>query len=102
MTRTEREQQRRHREIETAEIREAIAGSAITGTISRKLGDELIDASREAVAAWYERKNSIDRMGRAIANLERLVGRASSDEPDPVDKWAVQREYVEKIRKEPR
>jgi len=97
MTRTEREQQRR-REIETAEIREAIAGSAITGTISRKLGDELIDASREAVAAWYERKNSIDRMSRAIANLERLVGRAS----DPVDKWAVQREYVEKIRKEPR
>jgi len=55
MTRTEREQQRR-REIETAEIREAIAGSAITGTISRKLGDELIDASREAVAACTSAK----------------------------------------------
>ena len=74
MTRTERQQQRRH-EIETAEIREAIAGAAVTGTISRKLGDELIDASREVVAAWHERNNSITRMSRAVAKLERLVGR---------------------------
>jgi len=72
---TSAEKQQRRRLMETAEIREAIAASAVKGTISRRLGDELIDASREVVAAWYERSNSVTRMRRAVANLERLVGR---------------------------
>ena len=69
---------------ERDEIREAMTASAATESIGRSLGDELITASREAVAAWHQRRNMVHsvwlgtgeaRMVAAIANLERLVGR---------------------------
>jgi ribosomal protein S7 len=63
------------REIERAEIRTAIATSSARETIGRRLGDELIAAAREAVVAWHERRNSEQRMARAVARLEELVGR---------------------------
>ena len=64
----------RSRERERNEIREAMTASATTESIGRRLGDELIAAGREAVAAWRERRNSEDRMAAAIAKLEELVG----------------------------
>jgi hypothetical protein len=77
MTDAEREHMRTavSRGIERGLIREAMTGSAATETIGRKLGDELITASREVVTAWHERRNSEDRMAQAIAELERLVGK---------------------------
>jgi hypothetical protein len=48
-------------------------------SIGRRLGDELIAASREVVDAWYtarQRRNMrAVRMRVAIEQLERLVGR---------------------------
>jgi hypothetical protein len=63
------------RGMEHGLIREAMTASAATETIGRKLGDELIAATREAIAAWHERRNSEHRMWRAMAALERLVGK---------------------------
>jgi hypothetical protein len=59
------------RQIERGLIREAIA----TRTIERRLGDELIAAGRDVVAAWHERRNSEDRLAKAVAHLEKLVGK---------------------------
>lgn len=58
-------------------IREAMAASAATETIGRRLGDDLIAASREAVAAYYAPFSSARavRLRDAIVKLERLVGR---------------------------
>jgi ribosomal protein S7 len=77
MTDAERDHMRTvvSRGIERGLIREAMTASAATETIGRKLGDELITASREVVTAWHERRNSEDRMAQAIAELERLVGK---------------------------
>jgi hypothetical protein len=61
--------------IERDMIRSALAQATVHGSISRKLGDELIDAGREVVAAWHARQNSQERLFRAINKLERLVGR---------------------------
>lgn len=63
------------RGMERGLIREAMTASAATETIGRRLGDELIAASREAIAAWHERRNSEDRMAQAISKLEELVGK---------------------------
>jgi uncharacterized protein (DUF2336 family) len=63
------------RQRERDEVRTALAQSHATETIGRKLGDELITASREAIAAWHERNNSEARMGKAIERLEELVGK---------------------------
>lgn len=75
---TSAERQELHKAIARArerdEIREAIAAGTVQASIDRLLGDELIAATREAVAAWRERRNSEDRMARAIAKLEELVG----------------------------
>jgi hypothetical protein len=60
---------------ERALIREAIAASASTETIGRRLGDELITAARDAILIWHERRNSEERLAQAIARLEELVGR---------------------------
>jgi ribosomal protein S7 len=77
MTDAERDHMRTavSRGMERGLIREAMTASAATETIGRRLGDELITASREAIAAWHERRNSENRMAQAIAELERLVGR---------------------------
>jgi ribosomal protein S7 len=74
MTPAEHEALRRRAE-ERGEIRAAIAKSATTESIGRKLGDDLIDASREVVAAWHERSNSEHRMAKAVKQLEELVGK---------------------------
>jgi hypothetical protein len=60
---------------ERDELRTALAQSHATESIGRKLGDDLIDAGREVVAAWHERRNSEGRVDRAIRRLEDLVGR---------------------------
>lgn len=63
----------RSREIERGLIREAIA----TRSIERRLGDELITAGRDVVAAWHvpEFGPRFKAMRRAIARLEELVGK---------------------------
>lgn len=68
------------RASERAQIREAIAAGAVTGSIDLLLGNELIAAhrernaaSREVIAAWHERRNSEERMAKAIENLERVT-----------------------------
>jgi len=63
----------RSREIERGLIREAIA----TRSIERRLGDELITAGRDVVAAWYEPELAprFKAMRIAIRRLEELVGR---------------------------
>jgi ribosomal protein S7 len=61
--------------IERDMVRTAIAQATVHGSISRRLGDELIDAGREVIAAWHARRNSENRMAQAIAKLEQLVGR---------------------------
>jgi hypothetical protein len=63
----------RSREIERGMIREAIA----TRSIERRLGDELITAGRDVVAAWYvpDFAPRHKALRRAIARLEELVGR---------------------------
>lgn len=63
------------RMVERAEIRTAIAKAAVGATVSLELGNELIAASREVVAAYYERENTYRRFTLAIARLEELVGR---------------------------
>ena len=63
------------RQRERDDVRMAIAQLKLTESIGRKLGDELITASREAIAAWHERRNSEDRMQHAIERLEELVGK---------------------------
>jgi uncharacterized protein (DUF2336 family) len=63
------------RQRERDEVRTALAQSHATESIGRKLGDELITASREAIAAWHERRNSEYRIAKAIARLEELVGK---------------------------
>ena len=63
------------RQLERDEVRTAIAQSHATESIGRKLGDDLIDASREVVAAWHERSNSEHRMAKALKQLEELVGK---------------------------
>jgi ribosomal protein S7 len=63
------------RQRERDEVRTAIAQSHATESIGRKLGDDLIDASREVVAAWHERSNSEHRMAKAVKQLEDLVGK---------------------------
>jgi ribosomal protein S7 len=67
--------QHARRAMERDEVRAAITRSGATESIGRKLGDELITASREAIAAWHERRNSEHRMAKAIARLEELVGK---------------------------
>lgn len=77
------------RQREKAEIREALTASAASETIGRRLGDELISASRETIAAWRARDNpeaipkpsrrwvevDLPRVERTIRRLEELVGR---------------------------
>jgi hypothetical protein len=52
-------------------------------SISRRLGDELIAASREVVDAWHTARHRRNmravRMRVAIEQLERLVGRPTED-----------------------
>lgn len=52
-------------------MREAIA----VRSIERRLGDELITAGRDVVAAWHERRNSEHRLAKAVEALEALVGK---------------------------
>jgi polyhydroxyalkanoate synthesis regulator phasin len=77
MTSTERQQLHKamSRAQERALVREAITEGTVHGSISRQLGDELIEAARETVKAWHERRNTEARMARAIDKLEHLVGR---------------------------
>jgi hypothetical protein len=63
------------RAMERDEVRTAIAKSSVSESISRKLGDDLIDACRELVGAWYERSNSEYRMAKAVNKIEELVGK---------------------------
>jgi uncharacterized protein len=62
---------------ERDELRTAITQSHALESIGRKLGDELITAGREAVAAWYmpDPNEQRFRLWLAIKELERLVGR---------------------------
>lgn len=50
---------------------------AATESIDRKLGEELIAAGRQVVAAWREPPSvrAHKRLQKAIGKLERLVGR---------------------------
>jgi hypothetical protein len=59
------------RQRERDEVRTALAQSHATESIGRKLGDDLIDASRQVISAWHQRRN----IGRAIRRLEELVGK---------------------------
>lgn len=61
------------RGLERVMLQEAVMNSAAQESIGRRLGDELIAASREAVAAWHEGR--VKRMLAAIEQLEQLVGR---------------------------
>jgi uncharacterized protein (DUF2336 family) len=63
------------RQRERDEVRTALAQSHATETIGRRLGDQLITASREAIVAWRQRRNSEERMEKAIRRLEELVGK---------------------------
>lgn len=65
------------RRMERDEVRTAIARSSSTETIGRRLGDDLIAAGREVVAAYYAPFSSgrAARLCNAIVKLERLVGR---------------------------
>ena len=77
------------RAAERREIREAIAASAVHGSIDRLLGEELIAAGSEVTAAWHEfrdiaawllegnqrLRNSEARMVAAVAKFEELVPR---------------------------
>jgi uncharacterized protein (DUF2336 family) len=63
------------RQRERDEVRTALAQSHATESIGRRLGDDLIDASREVVAAWHARSNSEKRITKAIERLEELVGK---------------------------
>jgi hypothetical protein len=67
----------RSRQVERALMREAIAKSAVTESISRRLGDDLIDAARDAVGAWYltDVSKRFKALRIAIGKLEELVGR---------------------------
>jgi uncharacterized alpha-E superfamily protein len=58
---------------ERALVREAIAEGTVHGSISRQLGDELIEVGREVVRARYTWQNSLERLFRAIDKLEELV-----------------------------
>jgi hypothetical protein len=58
---------------ERALIREAVAKSSATENVGRELTEEVIAASRAVVEAWH----STRRLGWAIAELEKLVGRPS-------------------------
>jgi chaperonin cofactor prefoldin len=55
-------------------VREALSNSAATEDIARRMGDELIAASREVVRAYRELKSAEERMVSAVAALEKLVG----------------------------
>jgi hypothetical protein len=64
----------RSRQIERGLIREAIA----TRSIERRLGDELITASRDVIAAWHRFPILHPRLRAlrlALARLEELVGK---------------------------
>jgi hypothetical protein len=74
MTPAEQEHLRR-RAMERDEVRSAIARSTSAESISRRLGDDLIDACRELVGAWHERRNNERRMRQAVIRIEDLVGR---------------------------
>src|SRR4029077_8838603 len=50
------------RQRERDEVRTALAQSHATETIGRRLGDQLISASREAIIAWREQRNTEARM----------------------------------------
>jgi hypothetical protein len=65
----------RRRAVERDEVRSAIARSATTESISRRLGDDLIDACRELVGAWYARENDEGQVRKAVHRIEDLVGR---------------------------
>jgi hypothetical protein len=77
------EAERRHlnttvsRAMERDQIRAAIAAGTVHGSISRKLGDDLIDAARDAVGAFYvpDVGQRFKALRRAIERLEALVGR---------------------------
>ena len=76
MTSGEREHLRTlvSRQRERAEIREALAFSTAKSSIDRMLGEELIAATREVIAAYRARLRTNNRMSAAIARLEELVG----------------------------
>jgi len=71
----------RRRAHERAEIREALTLSEARASIDRLLGEELIAAAREAVAAWRAfgrlpaTADDYPRVQRAIKRLEELVGK---------------------------
>lgn len=60
---------------ERDELRTAITQARAMESIGRKLGDDLIAACRELVAAWHARSNNERRMRRAVHDIEQLVGR---------------------------
>jgi hypothetical protein len=55
-------------------VREALAHHAVTESIGRRLGDDLISAARELISAWHQRANCDRRIVAAITKLEKLVG----------------------------
>jgi hypothetical protein len=67
----------RRRNPEHALLAEAATTWAATESIDRKLGEELIAASREVVRCWYRTQRSeLNRpLGEAIRRLQMLVGR---------------------------
>lgn len=62
---------------EHAMLAEAATTWAATESIDRKLGEELIAASREVVRQWYRaQRTELNRpLGNAIQRLQMLVGR---------------------------
>jgi len=62
------------RQRERAEIREALQVSAARSSIDRMLGEELIAAGQEVVAAWDDRSNSQTRIRNAVERMRDLVG----------------------------
>jgi hypothetical protein len=67
-------------DLERAQLAEAVHHVRVRESIGRRLGDELIGAAREAVAAYYAQRRIWGlpqnyRLRQAILELEKLVGR---------------------------
>jgi ribosomal protein S7 len=60
--------------VEQTMLREALTKAAATESVSRKLGDELIEAAREVIAAIHKRDMAEIELRRAVSQLVRLVG----------------------------
>ena len=63
----------------SANIERAMLDEAHLSSIPVRLGDELIDAARELVAACYTRNQRPERFAAAIKTVRALVG--SADHP---------------------